>query len=854
MKRWQLWQMNVGFGAVFLLLVLNAIAAYQDVLGHVAAERQVSQSHQMLLTLEQTLSTLKDAETGQRGYLLTGNEDYLEPYYTAIAELNQRLEQLQQLGQSQSSDPRQLSALTATIAAKRAELADTIALRRTQGLAAALRVVESDRGKRWMDQIRQQIATLQAQETQQLQQTQQNTTRTFDHALLTLNLVTGASFVVIGSLTALYHRNEGQRRQIETQLRESQQQYQSLVAAAPVGIFRTDAAGQAVYVNEGWHRISGLSLAQAQGAGWRQALHPDDRDRVATEWYAAVQANRPFQLEYRFQSVTGQTHWVYGQAVAERDATGQITGYVGTITDISDRKAVELQLQERENLLDLLIQFAPVSIIMCDREMRYLLITQQAVQQYQLESIPAVLGRSHYEVFPHLPDAWKQVHQRCLAGAVERREEDSFINANGVEQWLCWEVRPWYTATQEIGGIIIFSEDITARKQIETHLRHSEERLRRVLEEMPVMLDAFDENFHLIVWNQECERVTGFTAAEVIGQSVVMEQFYPDPLYRQQMMAAWAERGHNYRNWEWDITCKDGSVRTVSWSNLSDLFPVPGWASWGIGVDVTDRTQAQRTLQDLNTLLEQRVTDRTAQLEETNQELQAFTYSVSHDLRAPLRVMQGFAQALQEDYGDRLDEMAQTYLQSITNSAIQMDTLISDLLAYSRLTRAQMELRPTDLNQVVAQAYRQVQAQIATTGAELAIAPQLPTVIAHAPTLVQVVANLLSNALKFVIPGTPPQITIEFALQENQVCLSVRDNGIGIAPEHQQRIFRVFERLHGVETYPGTGIGLAIVEKGIERMRGRVGVASQLGAGSRFWLLLPLSGAAGISPPSPGAL
>lgn len=281
---------------------------------------------------------------------------------------------------------------------------------------------------------------------------------------------------------------------------------------------------------------------------------------------------------------------------------------------------------------------------------------------------------------------------------------------------------------------------------------------------------------------------------------------------------------------------------------------MPGWASWGIGVDVTDRTQAQRTLQDLNTLLEQRVTDRTAQLEETNQELQAFTYSVSHDLRAPLRVMQGFAQALQEDYGDRLDEMAQTYLQSITNSAIQMDTLISDLLAYSRLTRAQMELRPTDLNQVVAQAYRQVQAQIATTGAALAIAPQLPTVIAHAPTLVQVVANLLSNALKFVIPGTPPQITIEFALQENQVCLSVRDNGIGIAPEHQQRIFRVFERLHGVETYPGTGIGLAIVEKGIERMRGRVGVASQLGAGSRFWLLLPLSGAAGISPPSPGAL
>ncbi|MEH1943363.1 MAG: CHASE3 domain-containing protein [Nostoc sp.] len=244
-------------------------------------------------------------------------------------------------------------------------------------------------------------------------------------------------------------------------------------------------------------------------------------------------------------------------------------------------------------------------------------------------------------------------------------------------------------------------------------------------------------------------------------------------------------------------------------------------------------------LQNYALELEQRVAERTAQLQETNQELEAFTYTISHDLRAPLRTMQGFAQALQEDYTDKLDSVGQEYIQYITEGAVQMDTLIAELLAYSRLSRAQIQMQKVDLTDVVEEALKQLSKELQEQLAQVTVAKPLPSVMAHRSTLVQIVTNLLSNAMKFVQPGIQPKVKIYAEEQQDSIQLSIVDNGIGIAPEHQERIFRVFERLHGVEIYPGTGIGLAIVRKGVERMGGRAGVESQLGTGSRFWIALP---------------
>jgi signal transduction histidine kinase/ligand-binding sensor domain-containing protein len=249
-----------------------------------------------------------------------------------------------------------------------------------------------------------------------------------------------------------------------------------------------------------------------------------------------------------------------------------------------------------------------------------------------------------------------------------------------------------------------------------------------------------------------------------------------------------------------------------------------------------------KALRELNLQLEDRVRQRTAELEETNREMESFAHSVSHDLRAPLRAMEGFAAALQEDYGDRLDDQGRGFVGHIVDSASRMDTLIRDLLDYSRLGRAELIVKPTSLDEVVRSALDELAGDVAAANAVVTTEP-LPSVAGHRATLVRVAINLISNAIKFVRPGERPKVRI---WAEPRGCdrlrLVVEDNGIGIEARHQARIFRMFERLHGVERYPGTGVGLAIVVRACERLGGSCGVDSVPGQGSRFWVELPADG------------
>lgn len=245
--------------------------------------------------------------------------------------------------------------------------------------------------------------------------------------------------------------------------------------------------------------------------------------------------------------------------------------------------------------------------------------------------------------------------------------------------------------------------------------------------------------------------------------------------------------------------------------------------------------QAQDQLQQHARNLEERVRERTASLEETNNHLEAFCYTIAHDLRAPLRAQHGFAQALLDDYGPKLGETGRDFAERIKSAASRLEDLVSDLLAYSRISRSEIELTQVDLAGAVARVCNEMSFQIKEANAKIELGKLDGCVRAHEITLRTTVANLLSNALKFTRSGVRPEIRIWSEDRPGFIRVFVGDNGIGIGPEYFEQIFGVFNRLNRAREYPGTGVGLAIVKKAIERMGGAVGVESESGKGSRFW-------------------
>ncbi len=302
------------------------------------------------------------------------------------------------------------------------------------------------------------------------------------------------------------------------------------------------------------------------------------------------------RTEQTLYSKSGDAHTVLTNAnVVEFD--GQEYGLV-SVQDITERKRAETALRESERMLRLFVRHAPAAIAMLDREMRYLVVSQRWMTDYRLGDRD-IRGLSHYEVFPEVSDRWKEIHQRCLAGAVESCKEDPFLRPDGSVDWLSWEVRPWRKADNSIGGIIIFSELITERKQAEEEVRL------------------------------------------------------------------------------------------------------------------------------LNVELEQRVRSRTAELEAANRELEAFAHSVSHDLRAPLRGIDGWSLALLEDYGERLDAQGHKYLDRVRSEAQRMGRLIDDLLHLSRVGRAELVPGPVDLTALAETIVARLKEAHPDRSIEFIVAPQL---------------------------------------------------------------------------------------------------------------------------------
>ena len=275
---------------------------------------------------------------------------------------------------------------------------------------------------------------------------------------------------------------------------------------------------------------------------------------------------------------------------------------------------------------------------------------------------------------------------------------------------------------------------------------------------------------------------------------------------------------------------------TVNAYTEADLRMLQALTDHGAGA--LERIQAEERVKKLNAELEQRIADRTAALKETVGDLEAFSYSVSHDMRAPLRAMQGFAEKLREEYsGKPLDAEGEDYLSRISRAAVRLDSLIQDVLTYTRVLRAEVPIHEINLERLIGdlvEAYPEWHAP----RAEIRIQRPLPLIQGNEALLTQCVSNLIGNAVKFVAPGVKPCVTIRAERIGARTRIWFEDNGIGIARENHGRIFRLFERIYPASQFKGTGVGLTIVRKAIERMNGQVGFESELGKGSKFWIQL----------------
>jgi PAS domain S-box-containing protein len=347
----------------------------------------------------------------------------------------------------------------------------------------------------------------------------------------------------------------------------------------------------------------------------------------------------------------------------------------------------------------------------------------------------------------------------------------------------------------------------------------------------PDVLGIADLEGRLLQANPSWERTLGYTDTELKSFSC-WSLVHPDDAVSTVRGLDALRYGNETAYFEARFRHRDGTYR---WLGLAGSPFIAEKLIYIFGRDITSRKEGEERIIHLNQELERRV----AALTDANRELQAFNYSISHDLRTPLRSMTGFAKALMEEEAGRLSPLGKEYADRIMNSAKYMDVLLRDLLAYSRLARQEIILAPVDLELSARELIKVLEGEILRAKARVEIVSPMGSALAHWPTLQQILGNLVGNSLKFVMADRESHIRLFTTRAEGFVRLWVEDNGIGIRREYHEKIFGLFERLPDARDYPGTGIGLALVRKGAERMGGRAGVESQPGQGSRFWVDLP---------------
>jgi len=932
--------------AGMVLLLLRDFRRTQD------AQAWVVHTYRVINSAESLMSTMKDAERGERGFLLTGDENYLVPYDSAVAAFPKGLEELKDLTSDNPRQQARLVEINQLTEERLSVLRHAIELRKASEADAALALVRYGRGEPAMDKLRSTLDMVVSEERQLLVARTGEAEVRASRGRWVLGLGSGALVLLLVFASVVIERETVRREEITQALRRhadlleqahdslftwppggainywsrgaetlfgytreeavGRSSHELLQTVHPLGMAQIDAllerdgewngeltqttkdgrkliveaawtlvmdaegnktvleanrditerkraetqnlllataieqAAETVvitnrdakiqYVNPAFSRTTGYTRGEAIGRNPRVLKSGQHDAKFYQEMWATLTAGKLWRGEFTNRRKDGTLYMEEATIAPVRDASGEITNYIAIKSDITERKRAEIALRESERMLRLFVRHAPAAIAMLDREMRYLAVSQRWMADYRLGDRD-LRGLSHYEVFPEMPERWKEIHQRCLAGAVERCKEDAFPRPDGTTDWLSWEVRPWRKIDGSIGGIIIFSELITERKEAKDALQESELRYRQLFERAESALGVYEmvfdtegnpSDFRFLNVNPAFERMTGLKASEILGHTALeitpgLEEYwiklfnqvattgkpavfeqYTQPLARYYAGTAYSPRPHQ----------------------VAVTF-----------MDVSERKRAEEEVRLLNLELEQRVRARTTALEAANRELEAFAHSVSHDLRAPLRGIDGWSQALLEDYGESLDAQGHKYLDRVRSEAQRMGTLIDDLLHLSRVGRAELVPSAVDLTSLAETIVTRLKETHSGRIIEFTIAPQLKCT-GDARLLEIALTNLLDNAVKFTGPRTPARVEFGQTNNQDSPAFFVRDNGVGFDMAYSRMLFAPFQRLHKTSEFAGTGIGLATVQRVIHRHGGRIWAEARVGEGATLYFTI----------------